>query len=95
MELGVLQSRIPPDMAPDEPVKFSCVRTTFSTMTKVRLARIERRQFRGAEFLYYLRLASGAKLLCLASSHHDHAVGPHIGVEIRMEHLVVFRRGVG
>lgn len=35
MELGVLQSRILPDMAPDEPVKFSCVRTTFSTMTKV------------------------------------------------------------
>ncbi len=59
-----------------------------------RLARIERRQFRGAEFLYYLRPASGAKLLCLASSHHDHAVGPHIGVEIRMEYLVVLRRGV-
>jgi len=55
-------------------------------------ARIERRQFRGAEFLYTLRLASGTRLLCLAPSHHDHKIGEDIGIDINLEHLVMFRR---
>ncbi|MGH8500886.1 MAG: ABC transporter ATP-binding protein [Gammaproteobacteria bacterium] len=55
-------------------------------------ARIERRQFRGAEFLYTLRLASGTRLLCLAPSHHHHGIGEEIGIDINIEHLVMFKR---
>src|SRR5690606_5845620 len=45
-------------------------------------AEVRQRAFRGAEFLYTLRLPSGAQLLSLAPSHHDHAVGEHIGIRI-------------
>ncbi len=55
-------------------------------------ARIERRQFRGAEFLYTLRLASGARLLCFAPSHQRHGVGDEIGIEVSLRHPVMFRR---
>ncbi len=54
-------------------------------------ARIERRQFRGAEFLYTLKLASGARLLCFASSHERHGIGDEIGIEVSLRHPVMFR----
>ena len=50
------------------------------------------RAFRGAEFLYKLRLTSGAEVLCLAPSHHDHAIGSRIGIRLEIDHLVMFRR---
>lgn len=49
--------------------------------------------FRGAEFLYTLRTPSGTEVLCLAPSHHDHAVNSSIGIRLDISHLVVFRRG--
>ena len=51
---------------------------------------IEKKQFRGAEFLYQLRLEGGEIIYCLASSHHDHRVGEAIGIRLDIEHLVVF-----
>ncbi|MET0536274.1 MAG: ABC transporter ATP-binding protein [Steroidobacter sp.] len=48
--------------------------------------------FRGAEFLYTLRLASGLQLLSLVPSHHDHAVGERIGIRIEPDHVVAFAR---
>ncbi|MCH2241777.1 MAG: ABC transporter ATP-binding protein, partial [Aquabacterium sp.] len=48
--------------------------------------------FRGAEFLYTLRLASGAQVLSLVPSHHDHAIGEAIGIRLEMDHVVAFRR---
>ncbi len=50
------------------------------------------RAFRGAEFLYTLRLASGLQLLSLVPSHHDHAVGERIGIRIEPDHVVAFPR---
>jgi iron(III) transport system ATP-binding protein len=50
------------------------------------------RAFRGAEFLYTLRLASGVQLLSLVPSHHDHAVGERIGIRIEPDHVVAFAR---
>jgi iron(III) transport system ATP-binding protein len=55
-----------------------------------RKATIAERAFRGAEFLYTLRLGSGAEALCLVPSHHRHAIGEEIGVRLQAEHLVVF-----
>lgn len=95
-ELGILEGRVPSGIAPGEQVEILVRPDDVQHDDRsAMLARIERRQFRGAEFLYSLRLASGAKLLCLASSHHDHAVGQLIGIAIQIEHLVVFRHGVG
>ena len=48
--------------------------------------------FRGAEFLYTLRLASGATVLSLVPSHHNHAVGERIGIRLELDHVVAFRR---
>ena len=48
------------------------------------------RAFRGSEFLYTLRLASGQEILCLVPSHHDHAIGEAIGIRLEFDHLVIF-----
>ncbi len=50
------------------------------------------RAFRGSEFLYTLRMASGAEVLALVPSHHDHAIGEAIGIRLAVDHLVVFPR---
>ena len=54
-------------------------------------AEILHRAFRGAEFLYTLRLASGAEVLSLVPSHHDHAIGERIGIRLDVDHVVAFR----
>ncbi|MFP4063570.1 MAG: ABC transporter ATP-binding protein [Halochromatium sp.] len=58
-----------------------------------REATIIARAFRGAEFLYTLRLDSGTEVLCLVPSHHCHEVGERIGFQLQAEHLVVFTKG--
>ena len=55
-------------------------------------AEVVNRAFRGAEYLYTLRLASGQDLLCLVQSHHNHAIGEHIGIRVAVDHLVAFAR---
>ncbi len=55
-------------------------------------ARIERKAFRGAEFLYTLRLASGEPLVAHVPSHHDHEPGEWIGIRAEVDHLVTFPR---
>ena len=55
-------------------------------------ARIERKTFRGAEFLYALRLPGGEPLLALVPSHHDHAVGEWIGIRPEVDHVVTFAK---
>jgi len=58
-------------------------------------ARVCQRAFRGAVFLYTLRLESGTHVLSLVPSHHDHAVGEHIGIRIEPDHVVAFEQGEG
>ncbi len=53
---------------------------------------IERKAFRGSEFLYTLRLASGEQVLAHVPSHHDHQVGEWIGIRPEVEHVVTFPR---
>ncbi len=55
-------------------------------------ARIERKAFRGSEFLYTLRLASGERVLAHVPSHHDHHVGEGIGIRALVDHVVTFAR---
>ena len=53
-------------------------------------ATIVNRVFRGAEFLYTLQLPSGAYVLSLVPSHHDHAPGESIGIRLDVEHVAAF-----
>jgi iron(III) transport system ATP-binding protein len=53
-------------------------------------AEVMERNFRGAEFLYRLRLTSGAEVLALVPSHHDHALGEHIGIRLELDHVIAF-----
>jgi iron(III) transport system ATP-binding protein len=53
-------------------------------------AEVVAKAFRGAEFLYTLRLASGVQVLSLVPSHHDHPIGERIGIRLDVDHVVVF-----
>jgi iron(III) transport system ATP-binding protein len=55
-------------------------------------ARIEHKSFRGSEFLYTLRLASGEQVRSHVPSHHDHQVGEWIGIRPALDHVVTFER---
>ncbi|WP_157268293.1 ABC transporter ATP-binding protein [Azohydromonas aeria] len=55
-------------------------------------ARIERKAFRGAEFLYTLRLPGGEQVLARVPAHHDHQVGEWIGIRPAVERVVLFER---
>lgn len=54
------------------------------------LAEVKEKAFRGADYLYTLTMHSGSEVLCLAPSHHDHAIGERIGIRIEIDHLVLF-----
>jgi iron(III) transport system ATP-binding protein len=53
-------------------------------------ARVLAKAFRGADFLYTLELASGARLLSLVPSHHNHAIGELIGIQLEIDHVIAF-----
>ena len=55
-------------------------------------AEIMRKAFRGSEFLYTLRLATGETVLAHVPSHHDHQIGEWIGIRPEMNHVVAFPR---
>ncbi|HET7527484.1 MAG TPA: ABC transporter ATP-binding protein [Burkholderiaceae bacterium] len=100
MELGVLTSATPvrctehgdvcPSgcqvdvlLRPDDVVHDDASRVTAQVLAKA---------FRGAEFLYTLLLPSGAKVLSLVPSHHNHAIGERIGIRLELDHVVAYKR---
>ena len=90
-ELGVLSGSVPHDMAPPAQVSVlvrpdDIIHDDNSKQT----ATVQDKVFRGAEFLYTLTLPSGARILSLVPSHHDHAIGEKIGIRPEIDHLVVF-----
>jgi iron(III) transport system ATP-binding protein len=46
--------------------------------------------FRGAHFLYTLRLASGTVLSAMVPSHQHHQVGDTVGFTLQLDHLITF-----
>jgi iron(III) transport system ATP-binding protein len=54
------------------------------------LAEVVRKTFRGADFLYTLKLASGIEIFAFVPSHHDHAIGEKIGIHLVADHVVTF-----
>lgn len=101
VELGRLDSAVPLDCA------SSCTECQRSCRLDVLLrpddvihddasevkAEVLAKAFRGAEFLYTLRLASGAQVLSLVPSHHNHAIGEKIGIRLDVDHVVTFQQG--
>ncbi|MFN4341389.1 MAG: ABC transporter ATP-binding protein [Azonexus sp.] len=57
-------------------------------------AEVLHKAFRGAEILYTLRLASGAEVLSLVPSHHNHALGEKIGIRLDADHVIAFKKTV-
>ncbi|WP_171161860.1 ABC transporter ATP-binding protein [Usitatibacter palustris] len=55
-------------------------------------AEVLKKAFRGAEFLYTLKLDDGAQVLSLVPSHHNHAIGERIGIKLDIDHVVAFPR---
>ncbi|HEU4621216.1 MAG TPA: ABC transporter ATP-binding protein [Burkholderiaceae bacterium] len=53
---------------------------------------VERKAFRGSNFLYTLRLHSGQRVQTQVPSHHDHAIGQPIGIRLEADHVVTFAR---
>lgn len=53
-------------------------------------AEVVRKTFRGADFLYTLKLASGVEIFAFVPSHHDHAIGERIGIRLVADHVVTF-----
>ena len=56
------------------------------------MAVVVEKQFRGAEFLYKLLYNDKYPLLCFAPSHHNHKIGEAIGIELEIEHYVIFEK---
>jgi len=100
VELGRLDSEVPLDCAsscaecqrgcrldvllrPDDVIHDDASEVKAEVVTKA---------FRGAEFLYTLRLASGAQVLSLVPSHHNHAIGEKIGIRLDVDHVVTFQQ---
>jgi len=52
------------------------------------LAEVVRKTFRGADFLYTLKLQSGAEILALVPSHHNHGIGEKIRITLALDHVV-------
>ena len=56
------------------------------------MAVVVEKQFRGAECLYKLLSNDQYPLLCFAPSHHNHKIGESIGIQLEMEHYVIFEK---
>jgi iron(III) transport system ATP-binding protein len=53
-------------------------------------AEVVAKTFRGADFLYTLKLESGVEVLALVPSHHNHGIGEKIGITLALDHVVTF-----
>ncbi|MCB1956744.1 MAG: ABC transporter ATP-binding protein [Rhodocyclaceae bacterium] len=98
MELGILDSKIPVECGVGcQDCNLGChvdvllrpddiVHDDASPMR----AEVVSKAFRGADILYTLRLKSGARVLSLVPSHHNHALGEPIGIRLDVDHVVAF-----
>ncbi|HSO06781.1 MAG TPA: ABC transporter ATP-binding protein [Pelomicrobium sp.] len=103
IELGMLHGEIPHECAE----AFNCAACGRNCYVDVLLrpddvvhddlspmkAEVMHKAFRGADILYTLRLDSGAEVLSLVPSHHNHRIGEKIGIRLEADHVVAFRHG--
>jgi iron(III) transport system ATP-binding protein len=93
IELGTLGCRLSGEAAGDETMDILLRPDDIVHDDRAETqAEVVAKAFRGAEFLYTLRLASGARVLSLVPSHHDHAIGERIGIRLDADHVAAFRQ---
>lgn len=93
LELGTFTTNLPPELSAGAPVEVllrpdDILHDDASPMK----GEVLHKAFRGAQFLYTLRLPGGGQVLSLVPSHHNHAIGEKIGIRLEIDHLVVFPR---
>ncbi len=90
-ELAIITGKVPPGCRTGCPVEVLVRPDDIQhDDCSPRTAEVTDRAFRGSHFLYTLQLNSGAEVLCLTPSHHDHEVGTRLGISLEIDHLVVF-----
>jgi iron(III) transport system ATP-binding protein len=90
--LGVIQSRTTLDCVPGARVEVLMRPDDLLCVDAGRgpTGTIVEQDFRGAEYLYTIRLDNGEKVLSLARSHEGHPVGTRVGLQLDTQHLIVF-----
>ena len=53
-------------------------------------AKVVHKAFRGAGILYTLELTSGARVLAIVPSHHNHPLFESIGIRLDLDHVIAF-----
>lgn len=48
--------------------------------------------FRGAEFLYTLKVSDSSQVLCITPSHHNHPLNSLLGISLDITHSVIFKQ---
>lgn len=93
LEVGEIRTLFPDDFNDGEEVDV-LIRPddVIHTETSQLKAEVISKAFQGSEVLYTLKLKSGRRLLSFIPSNHPHEVGEHIGIELDMNHIVVFRK---
>lgn len=92
-ELGIIGGELPADCHPGREMEVLIRPDDVELAEQGVKAEVVERAFRGAEYLYTLRLPSGARVLCLTHSHNAHAVGEQVCLRLEADHLVMFPRG--
>lgn len=89
--LGDLAGRIPPAAVEAGRVRLMIRPDDLSLGRQQGVpATLVRRAFRGAEYLYTLKLASGIELQCLMPSHSDFELGEALAIQLDIQDLVLF-----
>jgi iron(III) transport system ATP-binding protein len=94
------------DVRSDEPIRFADDATLLAAGSRVDLllrpddvvhddmspvrAKVLHKAFRGAEILYTLELPSGARVLSMVPSHHNHLINEAIGIRLELDHVIAF-----
>ncbi len=92
-DLGIIRGHEPIDEAPGSMVDVlirpdDVIHDDDSSESAI----VVEKAFRGADFLYFLRMDSGIEVMCLAPSHHNHKINERIGIRLNVDHLVTFSR---
>ncbi len=91
-ELGIIHGTLPADCSENTPVEI-LIRpddVIHDDNSEYQLE-ITDKIFRGAEFLYTLKVNDNNQVLCLTPSHHNHALNSLLGITLDIKHSVIFK----
>ncbi len=92
-ELGIIHTRLPDDYEKNCPVEI-LIRPDdiiYNNTSDYQLEIIDK-IFRGAEFLYTLKVNDNSQVLCITPSHQNHALNSLLGISLDIKHSVIFKQ---